>query len=113
MSSGRVPVFEVQHLKLTSFLLQSHFHKCALDLHFIDVGFIKEVYLKHPKRKGYVSIEKGIRSKVKCTCRSSAHFPPIWEGTGCQCVSQAYVDASFYVLTDFDLNVYGPTNYLN
>ncbi len=30
----------------------------------------KEVYLKHPKRKGNISLEKGIRSKEKC--RSSA-----------------------------------------
>ncbi len=37
----------------------------------------KEVYLKHPKWKGNISIEKGIRSKVKCI--SSAHFPSIWE----------------------------------
>ena len=39
----------------------------------------KEVYLKHSKRKGNISIEKGIRSKVKC--RSSAHFPSIWGGS--------------------------------
>ncbi len=52
MSSGRA--LEVQHFKWTSFWLHSHFHKCALD----------------------ISIEKGIRSKVKC--RSNAHFPPIW-----------------------------------
>ncbi len=32
--------------------------------------------MKHPKGKGNISIEKGIRSKVKC--RPSAHFPPIW-----------------------------------
>ena len=43
---------EVQHLKYPSFLLELHFQKD-------------------------ISIEKGIRSKVKC--RSSAHFPPIWE----------------------------------
>ncbi len=39
----------------------------------------KEVYVKHPKGKGNISIEKGIRSKGKC--RSSAHFQPIWELT--------------------------------
>ncbi len=59
------PMSSVLHFKWTSFQLQSHFHKCALDLH-----------LKHPKGKGNISIEKGIRSKVKC--RSSAHFPSIW-----------------------------------
>ncbi len=32
--------------------------------------------LEASQRKGNISIEKGIRSKVKC--RSSAHFPPIW-----------------------------------
>ena len=40
----------------------------------------QEVYSKYPKRKGNVSIKKGIRSKVKC--RSSAHLIPIWGG-GC------------------------------
>ena len=45
---------EVQHLKYPSFLLELHFQKD-------------------------ISIEKGIRSKVKC--RSSAHFPSIWACT--------------------------------
>ncbi len=31
MSSGRA--LEVQHFKWTTFQLQSHFHKCSLDLH--------------------------------------------------------------------------------
>ncbi len=68
MSSRRA--LEVQHLKYPSFLLESHFQKGALLLPF---------FLKHPKRKGNKSIEKGIRSKVKC--RSSAHIPPIWADT--------------------------------
>ncbi len=36
--------------------------------------------MKHPKEKGNISIEKGIRSKVRC--RSSAHFQPIWVTDG-------------------------------
>ncbi len=56
---------EVQHLKYPSFLLHS------------EKQITVWAYLNmHPKRKGNISIEKGIRSKVKC--RSSAHFPSIW-----------------------------------
>ncbi len=88
MSSGRA--LEVQYLEWTSFWLQPHFHKCALDLHLIHTSFPlpkrlrsvlevthfkctsnrKEVYLKQSRRKGNIS-------KVKC--RSSVHFPPIWD----------------------------------
>ena len=47
--------------------------------HVFKCPYRKEVYLKHPKSKGNINIEKGIRSKVKC--RSSAHFPPICDAT--------------------------------
>ncbi len=44
MSSGRA--LEVQYLKWTSFELQSHFHKCALNLHLIHTSLPLPIRLR-------------------------------------------------------------------
>ncbi len=77
MSSGRA--LEVQHLKWTSFWLQSHFHKCALDLHFfllptfgsgvqvpISKGSVLEASQKEGEYKHREGYQKQGEVQIKC-----------------------------------------------